>query len=109
MAGPRTRHGPGRPGVPALRALPADAGGNRTDAMDHDTLLLQALAHIIADPALRDRFLALTGLDGAGLRARAGEPATLAAVEAFLAGHEPDLLAVAHALGVEPSALCGRS
>jgi hypothetical protein len=77
--------------------------------MDRDALLLLALAHIVGDPTLRERFLALTGLDGASLRARAGEAATLAAVAQFLAGHEPDLLAVARALGVEPDLLCGRS
>jgi hypothetical protein len=74
-----------------------------------DTLLLLALDHIIGDDSLRDRFLALTGLDGDTLRARAGAPETLLAVRAFLAGHEPDLLAVASALGVEPGILCGRS
>ncbi|WP_194745308.1 DUF3572 family protein [Thermaurantiacus tibetensis] len=77
--------------------------------MADDTLLLRALAHIVADERLRDRFLALTGLDAATLRARAGEADVLAAVAAFLAGHEPDLLAVASALGVEPAALCARS
>ncbi len=77
--------------------------------MADDTLLLRALAHIVADAALRERFLALTGLDPATLRARAGEADVLAAVAAFLAGHEPDLLAVAAALGVEPGALCARS
>ncbi|WP_448579288.1 DUF3572 family protein [Thermaurantiacus sp.] len=77
--------------------------------MANDTLLLLALAHIIGDDALRERFLALTGFDGATLRARAGEPDVLQAVAAFLAGHEPDLVAVAAALGVEPGALCARS
>ncbi len=77
--------------------------------MDRDTLLLQALAHIIADARLRDRFLALTGLDAATLRARAGDADVLEAVASFLAGHEPDLVAVAAALGVEPAALCARS
>lgn len=76
--------------------------------MADDTLLLQALARIVADATLRERFMALTGLDAETLRAEAGAPATLAAVSAFLAGHEPDLLAVAAALGVEPGALCGR-
>lgn len=77
--------------------------------MTDDTLLLRALAHIVADERLRDRFLALTGLDGATLRACAGHPETLDAVRAFLLGHEPDLVAVASALGVEPKALCGPS
>jgi large subunit ribosomal protein L33 len=82
---------------------------NRTDGMDRDTLLLHALAHIVSDERLRDRFLALTGLDAATLRARAGEADVLEAVASFLAGHEPDLVAVAAALGVEPAALCARS
>ncbi|WP_448584970.1 DUF3572 family protein [Thermaurantiacus sp.] len=77
--------------------------------MDRDTLLLRALAQIVSDERLRARFLALTGLDPETLRARAGAPETLEAVGAFLAGHEPDLVAVATALGVEPSALCGPS
>lgn len=76
--------------------------------MADDTLLLLALAHIIGDDRLRERFLALSGFDGATLRARAGEPDVLAAVSAFLSGHEPDLVAVAAALGVEPGALCAR-
>ena len=77
--------------------------------MASDTLLLQALACIIGDDRLRERFLALTGFDGATLRARAAEPDVLEAVAAFLAGHEPDLVAVAAALGVEPGLLCARS
>ncbi len=77
--------------------------------MDRNTILLLALAHIIGDEQLRERFLALTGLDAATLRARAGEPDVLEAVAAFLSGHEPDLVAVAAALGVEPGALCARS
>jgi hypothetical protein len=89
--------------------LPANAGVNRTDGMDRNTILLLALAHIIGDEQLRERFLALTGLDAATLRARAGEPDVLEAVAAFLSGHEPDLVAVAAALGVEPGALCARS
>jgi hypothetical protein len=68
-------------------------------------LALRALAHVIADERLRDRFLALTGFDGATLRARAGEPDVAAAVIGFLAAHEPDLEAVARALDVTPERL----
>jgi hypothetical protein len=47
----------------------------------------------------------VTGLDAAGLRARAGEPALLAAALGFLEAHEPDLIACADALGVRPAQL----
>lgn len=71
------------------------------------TLALQALAAIIADDPLRDRFLALTGFDPATLRARAGEPDMADAVSEFLAGHEPDLIRIAGQLGVTPDHLIG--
>jgi hypothetical protein len=69
------------------------------------TLALQALAHIAGDPELGPRLLATTGLDVATLRARAGEPALLAEVLAFLTNHEPSLVACAAALDVPPSRL----
>lgn len=72
---------------------------------DAETLALRALGHVVGDPDLGPRFLDLTGLDVAGLRARAGEPGLLAAVLAFLAAHEPSLVATADALGVKPAAL----
>jgi hypothetical protein len=71
------------------------------------TLALQALAAIIADEPLRDRFLALTGFDPATIRARAAEPDMADAVAAFLAGHEPDLIRIAAQLGVTPDHLIG--
>jgi hypothetical protein len=70
-----------------------------------ETLALQALAWIIGDETLRPRFLDLTGLDAATLRARAGERDMLAATLGFLAAHEPTLVAAADALGVKPAAL----
>jgi len=39
------------------------------------------------------------------LRAGLGDPATLGAVLDFLCAHEPDLVAAAEALGVEPQQL----
>jgi hypothetical protein len=71
------------------------------------TLALQALAEIIADEPLRERFLALTGFDAETIRARAGEPDMAEAVRDFLAGHEPDLLRIAALLGVTPDHLMG--
>lgn len=69
------------------------------------SLALQALAVIIGDDGLRDRFLALTGYDGDTIRAQAGSRSMADAVQAFLNGHEPDLLKVADSLGVTPETL----
>jgi hypothetical protein len=66
---------------------------------------LQALAHVAADPDLGPRFLGLSGLDAAALRAAADDPAVLAAVIDFLAASEPDLVACATALALSPAAL----
>jgi len=74
-------------------------------AEDDAVLALSALAWTLGEPARAARLLALTGLDPADLRARAGEPAVLAATIGFLAAYEPDLLACAAALEVEPARL----
>lgn len=68
-------------------------------------LALQALAWTLAEPARADRLLALTGLDAGELRARAGEPALLAAAIGFLENHEADLVACAAAIDTRPDAL----
>ncbi len=70
-----------------------------------ETLALRALAHVAGDVDLGPRFLDLTGLDVATLRANAGSPAVLAEVLGFLAGHEPSLVGTAEALGVAPEQL----
>ncbi|MGN7159108.1 DUF3572 domain-containing protein [Sphingomonas sp. SAFR-052] len=72
---------------------------------DAATLALQALGWIIGDETRATRFLALTGIEPADLRARAGQPAFLAQVLAHLETYEPDLIACADALGVPPAAL----
>lgn len=51
------------------------------------------------------RLLALTGLTGDDLRGRLGEGEVLGAVLDFLCAHEPDLVAAADALGVDPAQL----
>jgi hypothetical protein len=76
---------------------------------DSETVALQALAFIVGDSALGPRFLDLTGLDAASLRAHAGERHVLAAALAFLEGHEPSLLAAAAALDIKPAALVAAS
>jgi len=70
-----------------------------------EALALHALVWTLGDAARADRLLALTGLDAGGLRARAGEPALLAATLGFLEAHEPDLIACAESLGATPAAL----
>ena len=68
-------------------------------------MALGALGWILADSARADRLLALTGLTPDALRAGLGDPGVLGAVLDFLASHEPDLLAAAEHLGVEPATL----
>jgi hypothetical protein len=60
---------------------------------------------VLGDESRAARLLALTGLDADALRDGLGDPAVLGAVLEFLASHEPDLVAAAAALGVEPGDL----
>jgi hypothetical protein len=76
-----------------------------TNPADAATLALSALAWTLGEPRRAERLLALTGLDADELRARAAEPALLAALLGFLEQHEPDLMACADALDVPPEAL----
>lgn len=77
----------------------------RNSTNDPRVLALQALAATLADERRADRLLALTGLDAEGLRARLGDSSLLAQLLAFLESHEPDLLAVAAELDVDPASL----
>lgn len=70
-----------------------------------EILALQALGFILEDNALRDRFLALTGLIGAELRNHIADDGFLLNVMDFLASNEPDLIACAEALNENPEAL----
>jgi hypothetical protein len=72
---------------------------------DAEALALAALAATLTDERRARRFLELTGLDADELRARAGERSLLAAVLTFLEAHEPDLVAVAQAIGTKPEIL----
>jgi hypothetical protein len=68
-------------------------------------LALAALAATIGDERRAQRFLDLTGIGTDELRSKASDPDLLAALLRFLEAYEPDLMAVAEALGVAPSAL----
>ena len=76
-----------------------------TNLPDADVVGLQALVWTIGDPDRASRLIAVTGLDPDDLRARAAEPAVLAAVIGYLESYEPDLVACASALNVSPEAL----
>jgi hypothetical protein len=60
---------------------------------------------VLADGPRAERLLALTGLTPDALRGGLGDAGVLGAVLDFLASHEPDLLAAADALAVDPAAL----
>ena len=72
---------------------------------DPIALALAALAATLIDERRAQRFLALTGIGTDELRRRADDPALLGALLAFLEAHEPDLVAVAEAVGEEPARL----
>ena len=70
-----------------------------------ETLALQLVGWIVADPVRAERMLALTGLEPADLRTSLTRPATLRALMDFVINHEPDLIACAQDLGVRPADL----
>ena len=66
---------------------------------------LAALAATLGDERRAQRFLDLTGIGVEELRQRAGDPSLLVALLIFLEAHEPDLVAVAEAIAIQPKAL----
>jgi adenine/guanine phosphoribosyltransferase-like PRPP-binding protein len=68
-------------------------------------LALSVLSWVLDDSQRAERLLGLTGLTPDALRSGLGDSAVLCAVLEFVAGHEPDLLAAAEALGVRPAQL----
>lgn len=72
---------------------------------DVSALALRALVWTLGEPDRARRLLDVTGLTAADLRARASDPAVLAAALGFLEAHEPDLVACAADLEIRPEAL----
>lgn len=72
---------------------------------DPETLGLQALAFLIADDDRRNRFLALTGIQGDQLREIATTQHGLGAVLDYLLGFEPLLLEFAQSIEVEAAVI----
>ena len=71
------------------------------EAAEH--LAIQALTFIGSDPTELGRFLALTGIGPAELRAAAHEPDFLVGVLDHILGYEPLLLAFAKDADVKPA------
>lgn len=67
-----------------------------------EILALEGLGWLAGEPDSIDRFLALSGIDAADLRAAAGEPGTGVAVLDFLLAQDDLLLRFCESLGVEP-------
>ena len=72
---------------------------------DPEAVGLAALAAALSDERRARRFLDLTGIGTEELRERLGDPALLAALLVFLEAHEPDLVAVAAQIGIDPGQL----
>jgi len=72
---------------------------------NYEIIALKALGYIVSEDALRDRFVALTGLDPDTLRANLDQPGTMASILEFLISHEPDLIAAAEAQQNNPETL----
>ena len=88
-----------------MNATPSNGARDERLPSDPVALGLQALAWTVDDAGRAERLLALTGIAPEALRARAADPALLAAVLGFLEAHEPDLVACAAALALPPDAL----
>ena len=66
------------------------------------SLAIQALGFIAADPELLPRFLAITGIEATAIRQAAREPGFLAGVLQFICAHEPTLLRFSEETGISP-------
>jgi hypothetical protein len=70
--------------------------------LDPETLALRVLAHIAGDEVLLPRFLGLSGLDAASLKAGLGDPALLGGVLDFVLGDERLVSELAAAFEIPP-------
>ena len=68
-----------------------------------EMLAIQALTFIAEEPARFSRFLELSGIEGALLRAAASEPGFLAGVLEHMLGDESLLIAFADSAGIDPA------
>jgi hypothetical protein len=72
-----------------------------------ETIAIEALGFVAADPELLPRFLAITGIEAQAIRQAAREPGFLAGVLQFILAHEPTLLKFSEASGLAPATVAG--
>ena len=70
-----------------------------------EALAIQALTFLAEEPERLGRFLAMTGIEPAQIRAAAREPGFLAGVLEHMLADESLLIAFADSAGVDPAAL----
>ena len=71
----------------------------------HEIIAIQALGFVLNQDSLRDRFIALSGVDAAQLKDMLSDHAALASILEFLISHEPDLIAAAEDQSAKPEDL----
>ncbi len=89
----------------AARSPSPGAGERKIPPAQRDAALelaVTALGFIAGAPDELSRFLALTGIDPAAIRAAAAEPGFLGGVLAYIAGNERTLLAFTAVAGIAP-------
>jgi hypothetical protein len=74
-----------------------------------EKIAIQGLAFIAGDPELLRRFLAITGIEAATIRASAREPGFLAGVLHFILAHEPTARRFVEETGIDPAAAMAAS
>jgi hypothetical protein len=72
---------------------------------DAENFAISALGHIAADDERLQRFLAVTGIDPANLRAEAGKPGFVSGVLDYLCSDEALLVGFAAEQGVSPESV----
>ncbi|MBH0236582.1 DUF3572 domain-containing protein [Methylobrevis albus] len=78
-------------------------GHDRLNAADSEAIAIAALGHLAGDSEALGRFLALSGIGPADLRAAAQEPGFLVGVLEFFLEDETRLLAFAANEGLRPT------
>lgn len=78
-----------------------------SDSEAAEALALTALAYLLEDNERAARFLTATGVDGAGLPARLGDPVFLGCILDFILEDETLLLAVSAASGLRAERIPG--
>jgi hypothetical protein len=67
-----------------------------------EAVAISALSFIVSEDDLRDRFMALSGIDSTLMRDSITDLAFMVSVLDFLIGHEPDLMAFSTAHDIAP-------